>query len=127
MRAIRLTGSVQREYAKRLIDEAPDGFVVTLREGSRNLDQNAKMWAMLSDIASAEPEGRQHTPEAWKMLFMHALGHEARFLQGLNGEIFPTGFRSSKLTVKQMAELISFMDAWGTERGVQWREARQWD
>jgi hypothetical protein len=123
---IRLIGPTQREHAKAMIDAAPTGHVVTIRAPHRSLDQNAKLWAMLTDVAMAEPDGRRHSPETWKALFMHALGHQARFLQGLDGEVFPIGFRSSKLSVREMADLISFIDAWGTQNGVKWREVRQW-
>jgi hypothetical protein len=74
-----LVGSGQRELAKRVIDEAPVGAVVNVRQPSRSLDQNAKLWAMLSDIARAQPLGRRHTTETWKCLFMQACGHAVHF------------------------------------------------
>ena len=127
MRSARLTGPAQRAYARRLVDEAPANWIVSVREPTRSTDQNAKMWAMLSDIASAKPEGRQHTPETWKALFMHAMGHQARFLMGLDGEVFPVGFRSSDLSVREMAALITFMQAWGDERGITWKDTRRYE
>ena len=119
---IRLVGPTQRDFAKRKIDAAPDGWIVTVREPTRNLDQNARMWAMLHDIAKAEPMGRKHTPDDWKAIFMRACGWEVAFLPGLSGEFFPVGYRSSQLTVRQMAELITFMRAWGDEQHVSWSE-----
>jgi hypothetical protein len=127
MRSARLTGPAQRAYAKRLIDEAPMGFVVTVAERTRTNDQNARLWAMLGDVANAKPNGLHHTPEAWKALFMHALGHQARFMQGLDGEIFPVGFSSSRLTVREMGALIDLIDQWGTERGVIWHERNRYE
>lgn len=127
MRSARLTGPAQRAYARRLVDEAPANWIVSVREPTRSTDQNAKMWAMLSDIANAKPEGRQHTPETWKALFMHAMGHQARFLMGLDGEVFPVGFRSSDLSVREMAALITFMQAWGDERGIIWKDTRRYE
>lgn len=112
----------QRGLAKALIDEAPDGCVVNIALPKRTLDQNARMWAMLSDISRHEPGGRKHTPEAWKMLFMHALGFEMRFEMGLNGEPFPAGFRSSRLNKSQMADLITFIAEYGDRYGVRWSE-----
>lgn len=53
-----LVGAAQRNLAKSLIDQAPRGAVVNVREATRNRDQNAKMWAMLSDVSRAKPEGR---------------------------------------------------------------------
>lgn len=115
-----IRGQSQRDLAKRLIDVAPVDAVVTVKEATRNADQNALMWALLSDISRAKPDGRKHTPEVWKALFMSACGHEVQFAQGLDGNPFPVGFRSSRLSVRQMADLITFIMAWGDERGVKW-------
>jgi hypothetical protein len=109
--------------AKRLIDAAPQDAVVNVREASRNADQNAKMWAMLSDVSRAKPEGRHWTPEAWKAAFMHSLGHQVQFAEGLDGSgPFPIGFRSSRLSVKQMADLITVIYEYGDRHGVEWSE-----
>jgi hypothetical protein len=115
-----IRGQSQRDLAKRLIDAAPVDAVVTVKEATRNADQNALMWSLLSDISRAKPDGRKHTPEVWKALFMSACGHEVQFALGLDGNPFPVGFRSSRLSVRQMADLITFIMAWGDERGVQW-------
>lgn len=117
-----LHGPVQRRLAKELVDRAPTGAVVNVRDATRSTDQNALMWALLSDISRAKPEGRTHTPEVWKALFMNALGYETRFEMGLNGEPFPIGFRSSRLNKSQMADLITFISEYGDRHGVQWTE-----
>ena len=54
---------------------------------------------------------------------MHAMGHEVAFMTGLSGEPFPIGFSTSKLSRAQMAELITFIEAWGAENGVSFSEA----
>ncbi len=112
----------QRALAKRLIDQAPDDYVVTIREQTRSGAQNSRLWAMLSDIARAKPAGRRHTPETWKNLVMHACGHQVMFEHGLDGQPFPVGFRSSKLTKSQMSALIEWLYAYGAEHGVQWSD-----
>ena len=117
-----LAGERQRQLAKKLIDVAPHGAVVNVKEATRNLDQNARLWAMLSDISRARPEGRTMTAELWKAVFMQACGHEVQFLNGLDGMPFPAGFRSSRLTVRQMADLISFVSAYGDQHGVKWSD-----
>lgn len=121
-----LAGLSQRILAKRLIDAAPTGAVVNVREAKRTLDQNARLWALLSDVSRAKPEGRTHTAEVWKALFMSACGHAVQFETGLDGTPFPVGFRSSRLTKAQMSDLQEFISAWGSERGVRWSdEARE--
>ena len=115
-----LRGDAQRILAKRLIDAAPLDAVVTVREGTRSADQNAKFYAMLSDISRAKPRGLKHTPDVWKALLMKACGHQVQFVLGIDGEPFPIGFRSSRLTKSQMSDLIEYLYQFGAENGVRW-------
>lgn len=115
-----LHGNSQRSFAKQLIERAPAGAVVTIREAKRTNEQNALMWCLLSDLSRAKPEGRLHTPEVWKQLVMHACGHAVQFEIGLNGQPFPTGFRSSRMTKGEMSDLIEWVYQYGAEHGVVW-------
>jgi len=117
-----LTNAFSRQRAKGLIDKAPDGFVCTIAEPKRSGDQNDKMWAMLTDLSVAKPEGRKLIPEDWKVLMMHACGWECQFLEGLDGRPFPKGFRSSQLTKSQMGDLITFIQEYGDRHGVRWSD-----
>lgn len=111
-----------RTRAHTLIEKAPAGYLMEIREPRRTTEQNDKMWAMLTDISMAKPEGRKHTPDDWKAVFMNACGWEQQFLEGLDGRPFPTGFRSSRMTVPQMADLITFIQAYGDQHGVRWTD-----
>jgi hypothetical protein len=117
-----LHGAPQRAFAKQLIDRAPPGAVLSIREATRTLDQNAALWAKLSDVSRAKPDGRLHTPEVWKNLFMNACGHAVQFELGLDGRPFPVGFSSSRLTKSQMSELLEFVTEYGTRHGVVWTD-----
>ncbi len=119
---LKLVNRRVRERAKILIDSAPDGYVVSVREPTRSLDQNAKMWVMLGEISEAEPMGWKYTDTQWKQIVMNACGWEVQFLPDLNGGHFPGELRSSKLTTRQMSMLIEFMYAFGSEKGVVFRE-----
>lgn len=115
---VEIDSQYRRDLAHKLVAAAPWGAVMTISPAKRSTDQNSRFWAMLSDISRAKPDGRKHTPETWKALFMHALGHSVRFETGLNGEPFPVGFRSSQLTKSQMSDLMEFMSAWAAEKGI---------
>ena len=118
-----LRSRMQRDFAHHLIEKAPEDYVVTLAPPKRTTDQNAKMWAMLTDISRARPEGRIMTPDLWKAVFMNACGHEVQFINGLDGGTpFPVGFRSSKMSKAQMADLITFIYEYGDRHGVVWSE-----
>lgn len=123
MTKIRLTGQRQVDYAMDLIRAAPENTVVSISQPRRSDRQNAKMWPMLQDIANAAPEGREYAPEVWKTLFMHSLGHQVQFAEGLDGNgPIPLGFRSSRLSVKQMIDLIEVIYEYGARHGVLWTE-----
>jgi hypothetical protein len=117
-----LSSEFYRSRARHLIDKAPAGYVMTLDEPKRTLDQNNKLWAMLTDVSVAMPLGRRHTPDDWKAIFMNACGWECQFVEGLDGRPFPKGFRSSHLTKSQMGDLINFIQAFGDEHGVRWSD-----
>lgn len=118
-----LRSPFQRDLAKRLIDGAPVDAVVNVAEAKRSNDQNAKMWAMLSDVQRAKPEGRQWTPETWKCAFMHSLGWQVQFCEGLDGgSPFPVGFKTSRLNKQQMSDLIEVIYEYGSRHNVRWSE-----
>ena len=115
-----------RRNAINAIMAAEDGARLTIAPAQRSNDQNAKMWAMLADVARSQPEGRNWTPETWKAAFMHYLGHQVMFADGLDGSgPFPVGFRTSRLTVGQMSDLITVIYQYGDEHGVEWTETRK--
>jgi len=115
-----------RTRAKLLIDHAPDGFIVEVREPKRSLEQNDRFWSMLTDISIAKPMGQRYTPDEWKPRIMQACGFECQFLPGiLDGHPFPVGFKSSQLTKAQMSALMDWMQAWGDEQGVRWTPERK--
>jgi len=53
---------------------------------------------------------------------MHACGFAVQFEMGLNGQPFPTGFSSSRMTTAEMSELIEWIYAYGAEQGVRWSD-----
>jgi hypothetical protein len=114
-----------RDLACSLVLQAPAGYICEVREATRSGEQNDKMWAMLTDLSVAKPEGRRLIPEDWKVLMMHACGWECQFLEGLDGRPFPKGFSSSKLTKGQMASLITFIQEYGDRHSVAWSEPKE--
>lgn len=115
-----LRNDASKAAAHRLIDCAPFGHVANIAPPTRSNAQNDKMWAMLSDVSRAKPDGRCHVPELWKALFMQSCGHQVQYMNGLDGLPFPVGFRSSRLSKEQMSELIECIYEYGARHGVVW-------
>lgn len=102
-------------------------LVIKLSDVIRSLDQNSKMWPMLTDFAKQIPwpvNGARELidPEDWKAILTAAFEQEARMAPGIRGGFVMLGARTSKYTRRKMAEFITFMYAEGNERGVQWTE-----
>lgn len=112
-----------RRTAHNLIERAPMGSVLKVSPPVRSSDQNAKLWAMLSDISRAKPQGRDYPPEIWKCLFMASVGHQVRWEPALDGNgVVNAGYRSSRLTKDQFSDLIEAIHAYAAEHGVELRE-----
>lgn len=119
-----LNSNADRAKVARYVNVAPTGTRVEIKAPKRSLPQNDRMWAMLTDIATQKKHnGRQYTPDQWKILFMSACGREVQFIPSLDGKTFlPWGQSSSDLSKQEMTDLIEFMFAWGAENGVVFQE-----
>lgn len=118
--AIFIHGVDSRATAMKWVRLAPLGTLIQFKTGNRSLEQNDKMWAALTDVAAQVKVADQYfTANEWKVIFLHALGQQVKFLPTLDGTGFvPYGQSSSALSKAQMSELIEFILAEGTKRGV---------
>ena len=118
-----LAGDTQRAWARQVVTDADPYSVVTVKAPTRSTRQNARMWAMLADVASqVEWHGLRLSPDDWKDMFTAAL-RKARIVPGLDGAGFVAlGLRTSQMTVAEMGDLMTLMEAFGAERGVVWSE-----
>ena len=106
---------------------APYGTRIEYREAKRTNDQNDRMWAMLTDVATqATHKGNRYSPDQWKVIFMAACGREVQFIPSLDGQTFiPWGQSSSKLSKSEMSDLMEFIAAWGAENGIAFHETQE--
>lgn len=121
-----LRSTFARQRACELIMKAPGGFIAEVREPRRTNAQNDKMHAMLTDIARAKPQGREHDKDVWKDIFLDALGVKADWVPSLDGQtVLNTRRRSSHLTKAQMSDMIELMYSYGAEHGVRWSDEQE--
>lgn len=100
---------------------------MTLREPKRSLDQNAKLWCLLEDIACQctlliNGEKCTATREEWKDVFTAALKRESRIAMGIDGGVVMLGHSTSKMRKAEFSELIELIYSYGSNNGVQWSE-----
>lgn len=106
-------------------------LVVEVKERTRSVEANAKLHACLGDIAKQiKWAGQTRDIDTWKRLltagWLRARGESVEILPAIDGHGVDVVFRrTSHLTVKECAELIEYVQAWGTEQGVRFT-APEW-
>lgn len=108
-----------RERAAAHCMEAPDGYVVTFSEPTRSLEQNARLWASLNDIAQqVEWHGRKLDSESWKHIFSASLT-KLDVVPNLEGTGFVAlGQSTSRMSKRQLSDMLELIYAFGSERCV---------
>jgi hypothetical protein len=93
-------------------------MVLELKPQTRSLAQNARLWAMLTDISKqVDWYGRKLSPEEWKHVFSAALKKQD-VVPGLDGGFVVLGLSTSKMTRTEMCDLQTLMEAFGVEHSV---------
>lgn len=108
--------------ASYVMDAAPDGCVVSFKEPTRSLEQNALMWARLDQISrEVEWYGQKLMPTEWKHIFTASLKKQ-KVIPGLDGEfvVLPAG--TSTMGKSELSNLLALMEAFAAERGVTFRD-----
>lgn len=96
-------------------------------EPTRSLEQNDRMWALLTDVANqvqwpVDGKLQNLPPEDWKHVLSAGLKREQRVAQGIDGGFVILGQRTSKMSKREMGDLMELICAFGAEHGVEWTE-----
>lgn len=113
-----------RDRAASWVRQAPWGTRITFQEAKRTTDQNARMWAMLTEVArQVKWHGQRLSADDWKLVFLSALKQELRIVPNLDGTGFvQLGRSSSDLSVAEMGDLMDLIAAFGAREGVTFAE-----
>lgn len=123
-----LSHATSRQRAISAVSTAPDGMVVEVKESTRSLEQNAKLHAMLEDLAQqVEWHGMKMTKTVWKRVCTAAMlrehGESPMLVPSLDGHGIEIIYeKTSEMGKRMMADLIEWIYAFGSEHGVQWSE-----
>ena len=133
-----------RRNAVKAVECAPAGYMVRISEPTKKREQEEKYHAMMGDISrQCDYNGRKLSIECWKRLLVEAmvfiLREEAKgqgkpdpFPRG--GAVLPSldGLRivqvevlTRDFTVRQAADFIEYLYAFGAEREVRWSEPKE--
>lgn len=111
-------------WLKELISMALPGGPVWVYVGRerRSIEQNRKMWPMLSDISKqVEWHGMKLSPSDWKDIMTAALKSQ-KLVPGIDGGLVVIGAHTSRMSKADFSGLIEVLYAFGTEHEVVWSE-----
>lgn len=96
----------------------------------RSTQANRKMWAMLGDLSRQvrwPVDGQMQLLDEtdWKHVMSAGLKKHQRVAAGIEGGFVILGQHTSRFTMKEMADLITIMQAFGDERNVRWSDPGQ--
>ena len=103
---------------------APDGFIVSVGEPNRNLEQNAAQWPILEAFSKqlewpVNGSMVKMEPEEWKDVLTAAFRRETvRVAMGLDGGMVMLGQRTSKFSKREFSDWLEFLNATAAIRGV---------
>lgn len=120
-----------RRRALEAVQDAPDGYAVTVSEPRRSLDANAAQWPILQAFADQmlwPVNGRMVwlTADEWKDILTAAFERETvRVAMGLDGGMVMLGSRTSEFSKKRFGEWLEFLHATAADREIdlRYREA----
>lgn len=103
-----------------------------VRPRTRSLEQNARLHAMLQDVAEqVQWAGQRLSVDQWKRLmtsaWLRARGEQVQVLPALDGNGVDVIYeKTSRMTVRQVSELCDYVEAWGSEHGVVFSGPGEW-
>lgn len=115
-------------FIRSLPTDSKNPLVVSIQEMTRTLEQNARMWATLTDISEQVVwHGLKLTPEEWKHVFTATLKGQ-KTVPNLDGTGFIILGQSTRtMSKKELSNLLELAYAFGAERDVKWSETAKTD
>jgi hypothetical protein len=105
---------------------------VSVKEEDRNDGQNRLLHKLLTQVAEqVEWHGHKFSVTVWKRLctaaWLREDGHSPMLVPSLDGHGIDMIFEhTSKLSIKQCASLITWIEAYGSHNGVKWSTQDHW-
>jgi hypothetical protein len=98
---------------------------IEVRADTRSLAQNRLLWQRLTDISEqVDWCGTKPSQDDWKDI-LSASRKKQRASPGIDGGFVIHGERTSQMTVAEMTELLELAEAFGTQRGVKFKEHQE--
>ena len=111
------------DFVRSLPTDSKNPLVVCIQEMTRTLEQNARMWATLTDISKQVIwHGLKLTPEEWKHVFTATLKGQKTVPNLDSTGFIVLGQSTRAMSKRELSNLLELAYSFGAERNVKWSE-----
>ncbi len=110
-----------RNIAREMVDNAPDGHILEVRPPKRSLDSNRYYWAVLGDISEQVVPGRFYEPSVYHEYF-RTLFLPERMVELPDGSIKMLEPSTSELNQATFSEYTEKVVKWALEHDVRFSD-----
>ena len=110
-----------RNLAREMVDNAPDGHILEVRPPKRSLDSNRYYWAVLGDISEQVVPGRFYEPSVYHEYF-RTLFLPERMVELPDGRIKMLEPSTSELNQATFSEYTEKVIKWALEHDVRFSD-----
>jgi len=110
-----------RNVAREMVDNAPDGHILEVRPPKRSLDSNRYYWAVLGDISEQVVPGKAYEPSIWHE-YLRALFLPERMVELPDGSIKMLEPSTSELNQATFSEYVEKVVHWALEHDVRFSD-----
>ena len=98
-----------------LIDQAPNGYVIEIKEQNRSHEQNALYWSAVHEIAdSIFLNGKKFTPQVWHIYFKQRY-LPSQIIELPNGQLMEVDPTTTTLTKTEFSDFVTQVLAFQAE------------
>jgi hypothetical protein len=114
---IHLINDSARKYAQKALQDAKQGWVVSISPPNRTTSQNAFYWATLRAISEQIRPSKVHDPDVWHAYFK-TLFLPTRMTELPNGQVMESEPTTTGLTKAEFSDYVEQVLAWAMEHGL---------
>ena len=110
-----------RNLAREMVDNAPDGHILEVRPPKRSLDSNRYYWAVLGDISEQVVPGRSYEPSVYHEYF-RTLFLPERMVELPDGSLKMLEPSTSELNQSSFSEYVEKVVMWALQNDVRFSD-----
>jgi len=110
-----------RNLAREMLDNAPDGHILEVRPPKRSLDSNRYYWAVLGDISEQVVPGKAYEPSIWHE-YLRALFLPERMVELPDGSLKMLEPSTSELNQSSFSEYVEKVVMWALQNDVKFSD-----